>query len=113
MCNIEMLIEVGKSKKILNIMKKSWGNPIHNGLDFERIHMNAISRYNISKEFHFNLMEFAFFQLKVKSNFSKFVQNKLKMSFRFFHVLGKKGDVIYATNHKIIQVFMKNIFIKY
>jgi hypothetical protein len=68
MC-IEVSIEFFKSKKTLNIMKKRWGNPIHNGLDLERIHVNAISRYNISKEFHFSLMEFTFFQLIVKSNF--------------------------------------------
>jgi hypothetical protein len=112
MC-IEVLIEVFKSKKALNIMKKSWGNPIHDGLDLERIHVNAISRYNISKEFHFNLMEFAFFQLRIKSNFSKLVQNKLKMLFMFLRVLGKNGDVIDVTNHKIIQVFMEKKFIEY
>jgi hypothetical protein len=112
MC-IEVSIEVFKSKKALNIMKKSWGNPIHDGLDLERIHVNVISRYNISKEFHFNLMEFAFFQLRVKSNFSKLVQNKLKMLFMFLRVLGKNGDVIDVTNHKIIQVFMEKNFIEY
>ncbi len=93
-------------------MKKSWGNPIHNGLDLERIHVNAISRYNISKEFHFNLMEFSFFQLRVKCEFVKLVQHKLKL-FMFLHVLGKNGDVIDVTNHKIIKVFIKNIFIEY
>jgi hypothetical protein len=94
-------------------MKKSWGNPIHNGLDLEKIHANAIYRYNISKEFHFNLMEFAIFQLRIKSKFSKFVQNKLKMLFMFLHVLGNNGDVIDVTNHEIIQVFNENIFIEY
>lgn len=29
-------------KKILNIMNKNWGSPIHNGLNLMGIHVNAI-----------------------------------------------------------------------
>jgi hypothetical protein len=54
-------------------MKKSWGNPIHNGLDLIRIHVNTIFIDNIPKEFDFSLMEFASLQLNVESNFSKLV----------------------------------------
>jgi hypothetical protein len=86
-------------KKTLNFTNKSWGNPIHNGLDLTRIHVNAISKDNIPKEFTFGLMEFTFFQLNVKSNFFKLVQNKPNMLFIFLHVLGKKEDVIDITNH--------------
>jgi hypothetical protein len=59
MCN-EVLIEVGESKKTLNITQKSWGNLIHNGWDFIKIHENAIFINKIFENFYFNLMEFAF-----------------------------------------------------
>jgi hypothetical protein len=108
MCN-EILIKVDKFKKTLNIMNRSWGNPIHNGLDLRRIHVNAISRNNILEEFHFSLMEFTFIQLSIESNFFELVQNKSNMLFMFLLVLGKNEDVVNVTNHKVIQVFTKNI----
>jgi hypothetical protein len=105
MCN-EALIKDDEFKKTLNIMNRSWGNPIHNGLNLKRIHVNAISRNNILEKFHFNLIEFAFPQLNVESNFFELDQNKSNMSFMFLFVLGKNEDVINVTNHK---VFTKNI----
>ncbi len=108
MCN-ETLIKVGKFKKTLNIMNRSWGKPIHNGLDLMRIHANATFRNNILEEFHFSLTKFAFLQLNIESNFFKRVQNKSNMSFTFLLVLGKNEDVIDVTNHEIIQVFIENI----
>jgi len=36
----ETSIKVGKSKKTLNIMNRSWNNPINNGLNFTSIHVN-------------------------------------------------------------------------
>jgi hypothetical protein len=108
MCN-ETLIKVDKFKKMLNVMNRSWGNPIHNGLDLRRIHVNAISKNNIFEEFHFSLMEFAFLQLNIESNFFELVQNKSNISFMFLLALGKNEDVIDVTNHKFIQVFTKNI----
>jgi hypothetical protein len=89
-------------------MNKSWGNPIHNGLNLRRIDVNPISRNNILEKFHFNLMEFAFLQLNVESNFFELVQNKSNMSFVFL-LLGKNEDVINIINHKVIQVFTENI----
>jgi hypothetical protein len=49
MCN-ELLIKVGKPKETLNIPNRSWVNPIHNGLNLMRVHVNAISRNNITQE---------------------------------------------------------------
>ncbi len=60
-------------------MNKSWGNPIHNGLDLIKIHVNTIFIDNMPKEFDFSLMEFASFQLNIESNFPKHVQNKSNM----------------------------------
>jgi hypothetical protein len=108
MCN-EVLIEVGESKKTLNITHKSWGNLIPNGWDLIKIHENAISKNKIFKKFHFNLMEFAFLQFNIQSNSFKLVQNKPNILFIFLLVLGKNEDVIDVTNHKFIQVFMENI----
>jgi hypothetical protein len=51
-CN-ETPIEVNESKKTLNFTNKSWGNPIHNGLDLMSYDVNVISKNNIPKEFHF------------------------------------------------------------
>jgi hypothetical protein len=42
-------------------MNKTYSDTIENGLDLMKIHVNAISKNNILKEFHFNLMESAFF----------------------------------------------------
>jgi hypothetical protein len=55
-----MPIEVGKSKKTLNITNKNWGSPVDNGLNLARIHANAISKDDVTKEFHFSLMKFTF-----------------------------------------------------
>jgi hypothetical protein len=66
----ETLIEIGKSNKTLNIINKSWGSPIDNGLKLVNIHMNAISRDDVTQEFHFKLMEFTLFQFGIKFNFS-------------------------------------------
>jgi hypothetical protein len=67
-----------------------------------KIHANVISKNNIIANFHFNLIQFTFLQLNVKSNFFKLIENKLNMSLIFLHVLGKKWDVINVTNHEII-----------
>jgi hypothetical protein len=83
----EKLIKVGKSKKLLNISNKSWSNPINNGLNFTRIHANAISRDDVTQEFHFKLVEFTFFQFGIKSNLSKLLQNQTYMVFMVLHVL--------------------------
>jgi hypothetical protein len=47
MCN-ETSIKVSKSKKTLNIMNKSWGGPIHNGLNLMNIHENVISKDDVA-----------------------------------------------------------------
>jgi hypothetical protein len=49
----ETLIEIGKSKKTLNITNRSWGSLVDNGLNLAKIHVNAISRDDVAKEFHF------------------------------------------------------------
>jgi hypothetical protein len=56
----EMSIDVGKSKKTLNIINKNRGSPVDNGLNLARIHANAISKDDVTKEFHFNLMKLTF-----------------------------------------------------
>jgi hypothetical protein len=87
-------------------MNKSWGNPIHNGLDLIRIYVNTIFINNIPKEFDFGLMEFASLQLNIESNFSELVQNKSNILFMFLHVLGKNEDIINVKNHEVIQIFI-------
>jgi hypothetical protein len=54
-------------------------------------------------------MKFTFFQFGVEFDFFKFVQNKKYTSFIIFHVLRKNEDMIDVTNHKIIQIFTKNV----
>jgi hypothetical protein len=71
----EMLIKVGKSKKTLDILNRSWSSLINNGLNLTRIHANAISKDNITQKFHFRLMEFTLFQFGIKSNLLKLLQN--------------------------------------
>jgi hypothetical protein len=75
MCN-ETLIEVGKSKKTLNITNRNWGSLVNNGLNLAKIHANAISKDDVAKEFHFGLMKFTFLQFGIKFNFPELVQNK-------------------------------------
>jgi hypothetical protein len=70
-----MLIKVGKFKKTLNIPNRSWNSLINNGLDFTNIHVNAISKDDITQEFHFRLIEFTLLQFGVKSNLPKLIQN--------------------------------------
>jgi hypothetical protein len=65
-------------------MNKSWGSPVHNGLNLARIHADAIFIIDVAEEFHFSLMKFAFFQLGIRSNFHELVQNKSNMSFMLF-----------------------------
>jgi hypothetical protein len=82
----ETSIKVSKSKTTLNIMNKSWGNPINNGLNFVKIHANAISKDNITQKFHFRLMEFTFLQFGIKSDFLDLFQDKTYMVFMVLHV---------------------------
>jgi hypothetical protein len=56
MCN-ESSIKIGEPKKTLNILNKSWGSPIHNGLNLMRVHANTISKNIIIQKFHLKLME--------------------------------------------------------
>jgi hypothetical protein len=85
----ETSIQVGKSKKTLNISNRNKGSPINNGLSLMKVHANAISRNDVVQETHFRLMEFTFFQLGIMSNFSKFLQHKTYMVFMIYHVLEK------------------------
>ncbi len=105
----ESLIEFNEPKKTLNISNRSWGSLIHNGLNLMKVHANAISKNNITQEFHFKFMESTFFQFGIKINFSKFFQNNMYMVFMVCHVLWENEDVINVTNHKIIQIFMEDI----
>jgi hypothetical protein len=43
----------------------------------------VIFKDDVTKEFHFGLMKFTFFQLGIKSNFPKLVQNKSNMLMLF------------------------------
>jgi hypothetical protein len=72
----ETLINIGKSKKAFDILNKSWSNLINNGLNFARIHANAIFRDGITQEFHFKLMEFTLFQFGIESNPLKLLKTK-------------------------------------
>ncbi len=76
-----------KSKKTLNILNRSQGNPINNGMDFMRVHANAISRDDVAQKFHFKLTEFTFLQLGIKYDFPKLLQHNLYMVFMIYHVL--------------------------
>ncbi len=71
--------------------------------------MHTISKNDVVEKFHFDLMKFTFFQLGIKFDFSKLVQNNLNMSSMLFQVLGENEDVINVIDHEIIQVLMKNI----
>jgi hypothetical protein len=71
----ETSIKVDKSKKTLNIPNISWNSLINNGLNFMKIHVNAISRNDVTQEFHFKLIEFTLLQFGVKSNLLKLLQN--------------------------------------
>ncbi len=97
-----MLIKVGKSKKTLDILNKSWNSPINNGLNLARIHVNAISRDDVTQEFHFRLMEFTLLQFGLKSNLLKLSQNETYMSLMVVHFLWENEDVIDVTDHEII-----------
>jgi hypothetical protein len=83
----ELPIEIGELKKTLNIPNKSWGSPIYNDLNLMKVHANAISKNNITQEFHLKLMEFTFFQFNIKTNFLKLFQNKTYMALMVYHVL--------------------------
>ncbi len=85
----ETSIQVGKSKKTLNISNRNKGSPINNGLGLMKVHANAISRDDVVQETHFRLMEFTFLQLGIMSNFSKLLQHKTYMVFMIYHVLEK------------------------
>jgi hypothetical protein len=80
----EMLIKIGKFKKIMNITNRSSGSLVNNGINLVRIHVNIIFRDDVVEEFHFGLMKFTFIQLGIKSNFPKLVQNKSNMLLMLF-----------------------------
>jgi hypothetical protein len=42
---------------------------------FIKIHVNVISRNDVTQEFHFKLMEFSLFQFGIKFNLPKLLQN--------------------------------------
>jgi hypothetical protein len=44
----ETLIKVGKFKETLDISNRSWSNPINNGLNLVKIHVNAISKNDVT-----------------------------------------------------------------
>ncbi len=108
MCN-ELSIEIGKPKKMLNILNRSSGSLIHNGLNLIRVHVNAISKNNITQEFHLRLMESTLFQFGIRTNLSKLCQNKICMVLMVCHVLQKNKDVVNVLDHKIIQILMEDI----
>ncbi len=107
-CN-ESLIEISKPKETLNISNKSWGSPIHNSLNLTRVYGNAISKNNITQEFHLKLMESTLLQFGINTNLWELFQNKTYMVFMTCHVLWKNEDIINVINHKIIQILMKDI----
>jgi hypothetical protein len=82
----ELLIKIGEPKKTLNILNKSWGSPIHNGLNLTRVHVNTISKNNITQELHLRLMESIFLQFGIKTNFLELFQNKMYMALMVCHV---------------------------
>jgi len=43
----ETLIKVGKLNKTLDIMNRSWGTLVDNGLNLMKIHANAISKDDV------------------------------------------------------------------
>ncbi len=107
-CN-ELLIKINEPKETLNIPNNNQGNPIHNGLALTKVHMNAISKNNMTQEFHFRLMESTLLQFGIKTSFSKFYQNKPCMPCKVCHILWKNEDFIDVRDHKIIQLLTKDI----
>ncbi len=65
----EKSIKNGKSKKTLNILKRSWSSLVKNGLNLMKIHVSVISKYVVTQKLHFKLMEFTLLQFGIKSNF--------------------------------------------
>jgi hypothetical protein len=66
-----------------------------------RIHVNAISRDDITQKIHFILMEFTFLQFGIKSNFLELLQDKTYMAFVVLHILQENKDVIDVIDHEI------------
>ncbi len=93
----------------LNISNRSYNSLINNGLILINIHVNVIFRDEITQEYHFRLMEFTLFQFGIKSNFPKFFQIQMYMALIIFHVLWKNENDINVIDHKIIQIFTKDI----
>jgi hypothetical protein len=67
-------------------MNRSWGSPIDDGLNLMKVHVNAISKNNITQKFHLRLMESTLFQFGIKTNFSELFQNNTYMALRVCHV---------------------------
>jgi len=67
----ETSIKVDKSKKTLNIPNRDRSSPINNGLNFMKIHVNTISKDDVTEKFNLKLMEFTLLQFGIKSHLSK------------------------------------------
>jgi hypothetical protein len=85
-CN-ESPIKDGEPKKTLNILNRIWGSLIPNSLNLTRVHVNAISRNNITQKFYLRLIEFTLLQFAINTNFLKLFQNKMYMALMVYHVL--------------------------
>jgi hypothetical protein len=93
----------------LDISNRNYSSLINNGLILINIHVNVIFRDEITQEYHFRLMEFTLFQFVIKSNFLKLFQIQMYMALIVLHVFWKNEDDINVIDHKIIQIFTKDI----
>ena len=108
----KMSIKISKTKEGLDLLQRSWNQPIMNNMTLGRVHRDTIGRNNKTEVLNSISVELTLFRLHVQMVIMKMLKNLADMN-TVFHHRGRKNQNIIQIHHDTdVGHIMENILMK-
>ena len=105
----KLTVEVCETEEGLDFLHCRGFRPTRDGFDLLRVHLQSFSRYDVSEELDFLLVEFRLFCLDAQICIAQRSQNMTHMLDMFLVCFGVYQDVVKVDYHKHVEVLSQDI----
>jgi hypothetical protein len=105
----ELPVEVCETKEGLDLLHGRRFRPTRDGFDLLRVHLKSFSRYDVSEELDFLLVEFRLLCLDAQIGIAQRSQNETHMLDMFLVCFGVYQDVVEVDYYKHVKVLSQDI----
>jgi hypothetical protein len=105
----ELPVEVRETKEGLDFLHGRWFRLTRDSFDLFRVHLKSFSRYDVSEELDFLLIEFRLFCLNAQICIAQRGQNETHMLDMFLICFRVYQDVVEVDYYKHVEILSQDI----